>query len=266
METISITIPREKEALIKTADYLRSLAGVETAQTVIPIVEVILDPQKEADDMGDRIDRTVAAAAAPAVEVPAIPPAAPAVEVPAIPPAAGLEVDSEGAPWDVRIHSGGKTFMQSGPKIGTWKLKKGVDPALLEQVKAELLAAPAEVLNIPAVATDEQGYAIAPAAALPPVEAPVVVVVAPAAALPTVEIPPAAAIVPVTTYTELITFITDQSKPGGVLQANDVKDAIKASGAGMHGVITLPELAPAQHIAYIPLVADELRKIWATRA
>ena len=235
METISVTIPREKGALIKTADYLRSLAGVGTGVQINIKDEVILDPQKEADDTGDRIDRTVAAAAAPSVEAPAIP------------PAAGLEVDSDGAPWDARIHSGGKTFMASGPKVGTWKLIRGVDQALVERVKAELLALPTTPPVVEILA-----------AALPPVGAPVV-------AAPVVEIPPAAAVVTVTTYTGLITLITDQSKPGGVLQANDVKDAIAVSGAGMVGLTTLPELAPAQHIAYIPLVATELGRIWATR-
>ena len=243
METISVTIPREKRALIKTADYLRSLAGESVGVvTGAPIVEVMLNPQKEADDMGDRIDRTVAVTTAPVVEAPHVP------------TVAGLEVDSDGAPWDARIHSGGKTFMASGPKVGTWKLIRGVDQALVEQVKAELLATAVVETPPPAAVPIVEILA----AALPPVEVPVV-------AAPIVEIPPAAAVVPVTTYTGLITLITDQSKPGGVLQANDVKDAIKASGAGAMGVTTLPELAPAQHIAYIPLVAVELERIWATR-
>ena len=255
METISITIPREREVLIKTSDYLRSLAGVETAQTVAPIVEVVLDPRKEAEDMEARIDTTIAAAAAPAI---------PPVEAPAGTATAPPTHDSDGTPWDVRIHSGGKTFMQSGPKVGTWKLKKGVDPALVEQVKAELLAvvaapAPVAPVEVPVVAAPAP---VAPVELLAVVAAPVEV---PVVAAPVVEIPPAAAVVPVTTYTELITLITDQSKPGGVLQANDVKNAIALSGAGAHGVTTLPELAPAQRIAYIPLVAAELERIWATR-
>jgi len=249
METISVTIPREKEALIKTADYLRNLAGESVAQVTGGPVEVLLDPRKEAGEMGDRIDRTVAAATAPAAEAPHVP------------PAVGLEVDSDGTPWDVRIHSGGKTFMQSGPKVGTWKLKKGVDPALVEQVKAELCPPAAPVVETPPVVVAPVS-AVAPVVAVPAAVAPIE---APLAAAPIVETPPAAVVVPVTTYTELITFITDQSKPGGVLQPSDVMDAIKASGAGMQGITTLPELAPAQHIAYIPLVAAELERIWATR-
>lgn len=45
-------------------------------------------------------------------------------------------VDSAGTPWDERIHSGAKTFLQSD---GTWKLKRGVDKALVAQVTAELM-------------------------------------------------------------------------------------------------------------------------------
>lgn len=45
------------------------------------------------------------------------------------------EKDSENIPWDSRIHSGGKSVN----KDGSWKLKKGVDKAVVAQVKAELL-------------------------------------------------------------------------------------------------------------------------------
>ena len=122
---------KEKDALLKTADYLRDLAGVSAVQVTGGPVEVELNPQKEADDMEARMDATIAAATLP-------------VEAP-LPPVADLEVDSDGTPWDVRIHSSGKTFMATGPKVGTWKLIRGVDPALVEQVKAELLAVPAAV-------------------------------------------------------------------------------------------------------------------------
>jgi hypothetical protein len=48
---------------------------------------------------------------------------------------AGPELDSEGLPWDERIHSGsGKKLA----KTGAWKQKRGVDPALVATVKAEL--------------------------------------------------------------------------------------------------------------------------------
>lgn len=46
------------------------------------------------------------------------------------------EVDSEGIPWDSRIHTSKKTQN----KDGTWKLVKGVDKNIIPHVKAELRA------------------------------------------------------------------------------------------------------------------------------
>lgn len=70
-------------------------------------------------------------------------PAATAETSTAPPPPEGVDVDSEGLPWDGRIHSSAKTKLVKG---GTWKIKRGTDPALIEKVKAELkatMAAPA---------------------------------------------------------------------------------------------------------------------------
>jgi len=50
-----------------------------------------------------------------------------------------IDLDAEGIPWDARIHSGAKSKI----KDGTWRLKKGAEPALVESVKAELKAAAA---------------------------------------------------------------------------------------------------------------------------
>lgn len=49
-------------------------------------------------------------------------------------PTAG-DLDSAGFPWDARIHAGSKAKMKAD---GTWKLKPGVDKALVEQVRAEI--------------------------------------------------------------------------------------------------------------------------------
>jgi len=52
--------------------------------------------------------------------------------------AGGVETDSEGLPWDPRIHSGGK---KKNAGDGKWTAKRGInDPALVERVKAELRA------------------------------------------------------------------------------------------------------------------------------
>lgn len=44
------------------------------------------------------------------------------------------ENDSRGFKWDVRIHSTAKSFN----KDGTWRVKRGVDEALVQQIEAEL--------------------------------------------------------------------------------------------------------------------------------
>lgn len=50
---------------------------------------------------------------------------------------AGYEYDTEGTPWDERIHSVNKTKNQNG----TWRTKKGVDPSVVHAVKSAHLAA-----------------------------------------------------------------------------------------------------------------------------
>lgn len=47
-----------------------------------------------------------------------------------------VELDSEGLPWDKRIHASTKTKIASG----AWKLARGVEPNIVEVVKAELRA------------------------------------------------------------------------------------------------------------------------------
>ena len=49
-----------------------------------------------------------------------------------------VELDSKKLPWDVRIHSKNKSKLA---KDQSWKMKRGVDPALIVQVEAELRAA-----------------------------------------------------------------------------------------------------------------------------
>jgi len=57
------------------------------------------------------------------------------------PAPATVELDAEGLPWDQRIHSSGQTQYATSSaknKKDTWKLKKGVSPVLVGQVKTEL--------------------------------------------------------------------------------------------------------------------------------
>jgi len=77
---------------------------------------------------------------APAAVTPATPaPPSPSSAAPVSPgasvaPPVADEYDRAGVPWDVRIHQDGK----SQKKDGTWKLRKKIDPALVESVMREL--------------------------------------------------------------------------------------------------------------------------------
>lgn len=55
-----------------------------------------------------------------------------------------VAVDSEGLPWDGRIHSSNKKKLS---KDNTWQLRRGIDPATVEQVKGELR----QVMAIPKI-------------------------------------------------------------------------------------------------------------------
>lgn len=69
--------------------------------------------------------------------------------------ATNVPVDSEGLPWDGRIHSSSKEKLV---KDSTWKLKRGVDKALVEQVKAELRG----VMAIPTTAEVTETHGLHP--------------------------------------------------------------------------------------------------------
>ena len=81
----------------------------------------------------------------PEVKLTSLP--APEAESPPVPvPPLSQEVlDSEGLPWDKRIHSGGKTFLA---KDDTWKLARGVNSLLVAQVKTELRQAQGVPLSV----------------------------------------------------------------------------------------------------------------------
>lgn len=91
-----------------------------------------------ADELADPKTNLSTVTASPALPAPtslaALPPvvSTPAATSSAAAPAA-VQTDSEGNVWDVRIHSGGKSTIANG----TWKLKKGVDKALVDQINAQ---------------------------------------------------------------------------------------------------------------------------------
>jgi hypothetical protein len=72
--------------------------------------------------------------------------------------AGSVDVDSEGLPWDGRIHSSNKKKLA---KDDTWQLRRGIGAAIVEQVKAELR----QVMAIP---KPDASFATAPAEASSP--------------------------------------------------------------------------------------------------
>ena len=215
-------------ALLKTAKYLQDLAGT----TEVDAVKAFAGDTPEA--MGERIDEAVADAEADATIT--------------LTPT----VDTEGLPWDARIHSSSRNVVKA---TGAWKLIRGVDAALVEQVKAELRAAVAPV-----------AVAVVPATPAPSVEEttpPSTVVHDPSVVTPPA--PPVDEVVaPVTAYPELMQAITKRAATGGLLPA-DVATACTNAGAAAVGVLDLPGLASEVGRPFIALVAEELRKLWATR-
>ena len=142
----------------------------------------------------------------------------------AAPGVVSVEVDSAGMPWDERIHQKGK----SKKKDNTWKLKKGIDMALVQSVTAELAArraaAPAPTAGSLPVAPPAAGSNTVPVPPVPNV-APVVGVPAPNGVAGVVPVPPAPAVGSVgasdslTPYRKLIDKITDLTKAGKLTPA-----------------------------------------------
>ena len=129
----------------------------------------------------DMAERLMAAEEARVAGVPQ-PPAA------VVPPPPGVELDTEGLPHDLRIHSPEKTKN----KDGTWRVRRKTDPALLAAVKAELksvMAAPAGNATAVVPPPPSDAVQLDPAAAFGGNAS---VPVAPSAAIPITTEPPAA--------------------------------------------------------------------------
>lgn len=151
-------------------------------------------------------------------------------------PAAHAMRDSNGLPWDARIHSGARTINADGG----WKKKKGVSDVELARVTAELRSAgPAQV-----AAPFTPLNAAAPAPVLPAPAAPPVAVAAPAPA----PAPPAPATGPIDTFPALCRWIT--------ANGFTMPQALKVGEP--YGVKALGELAMASHAHFIPMIHADL--------
>lgn len=143
----------------------------------------------------------------------------------------GVELDSDGLPWDARIHAGSKTKLK---KSQQWKPKRGVDPDLKAEVEAELRAA----MSAGGSAEEPAGPAAPaePAKPAPPA----------APAEPAKPAPAAAAEGAITTFPALMSRITS----AGITQEQ------AAAAAKNQGLPSLPLLATRPDL--IPAVAAEL--------
>ena len=147
--SISFTVPLESMALNMIAETLQAMAaklatnpiltpivsGESTIEKAPPVLSVVDNKNLEgAADMGGE--------AAPATSDKPAPAPAATTEAPP-----GVDVDSTGLPHDLRIHSASKSKLV---KDQTWKKKRGIDPALVATVEAELraaMAAPAATIE-----------------------------------------------------------------------------------------------------------------------
>lgn len=144
----------------------------------------------------------------------------------------GVDVDSAGLPWDERIHSSSKSTIANG----TWKKKRGVDPALVATVEAELRG------EEPAAAA-EPGQAATPS--VDTVPRPEVGVVPPPPEKSPVDVQQPA----ITTFAELM----NHACMNGIV--DKLNDACEAVGVALQ---TLGALPPDQQAEKIPQIVAKL--------
>lgn len=237
-ENISITVPMEYHALTRASRMFRGLAedlmpegtkAEEASETeVTPEAETITQLKEDAEV---NIPAPEAVFAQPTVKEASEDTLDPLAELEPTPTpvASGVDLDSEGLPWDNRIHSGAKTFLAKG---GGWKKKRGIDPVIVEKVEAELrlvMAQPETRLTEPTVET------------APPAPAPTAVSDGTESTPP----PPATA-GKITTFPELMAAIT----------ASGLDQAIVKGACEAVGVTAFPLLAARPDL--IPAVAERL--------
>ena len=145
-----------------------------------------------------------------------------------------VPLDSQGLPWDSRIHASTKTFIADG----SWKLRRGVDPAEVEKVKAQLKGlmavptAPAPVLTPTSV-----GYVPVPPA---PVIIPQLAEIVPPAPKSHYLIDQ----VPTVTLTDLIGRMSAAITAGKLTQASIAEICTKHGVSEFHLLSNRPDLLP----------------------
>ena len=141
-----LTFPPIPEGM--SVDYAEARKAFEETHEI----RVQIEPDDPAAAFGDA--QAPVAEAGPKIVVPPPPPPA-AVDPREVPARATTEVDKSGLPWDGRIHASTKARNADG----SWRTKRGLDPAVLANVETELKA----LMAIPAA-----GPQLVPAPPPPP--------------------------------------------------------------------------------------------------
>lgn len=273
MKTISLTVPMDYNALTRASDMLHGLAidlskeqpGTTVAEHEHTVTKAVGDAS-----ITETTKSVVTEAPAPA-PAPAASAEPAATEVFAAPNAdtvasvteqpaesattaepvttaaapAGVEVDSDGLPWDHRIHALGAGGAHNKlKKTQQWKKKRGVDDALVAEVEAELRAAMSAGPANPVV-TEPAPAGNAAAAAVEPSPAPASPA-SPAAAQSASPAPAPAPAGGTTTFPALMAAIT----------ANGIDQAAVTAAVNAQGLQALPLLAARPDL--IPAVAAAL--------
>lgn len=191
----------------------------------------------------ENMPATTFAATVPNVPAPPAPISENAGQVVAPPtanPAGGVELDKAGLPWDGRIHASTKTKT----KPGLWTAKRGVDPALVITVEAELR----QVMGA--------APAVAPAAPPAPPAAPAAPVAPPQA--------PAAPVAPVAGGADpRQMFVGLVGRTSAAIGAGKVTQDEVTAICAKHGAAALPLLA--NRLDLVAQVAAEVDALIAAR-
>lgn len=291
MLQITITSESTPEELRITAEVLLRLAARPAPEYSVPSTQLPLPlPAAYAPDAPTAIRAPTAAAAplvvdpvallgassTPEVPAPAAAPVAPAAAAPAptptpapvvttLPPNALL--DSEGLPWDARIHSEGKAQNASD---GKWRKRRGIPDDLVAAVTAELKALMGVSAATPVTTSVAAPIAAPIAAAEEPALDPVAAFAPPASpAVPTppppapVFVPPAP--IPTDATDGPTTFNDFMSRVMAAMGQQRINQAQIQAACASQGVPSLAALtaAQAQDPTTVPRVWAEVQKVMA---
>lgn len=157
-----------------------------------------------------------------------------------------VTLDKHGLPWDGRIH--GEKKNQNAD--GTWRKRKGVDPALVAQVEAELRA----VMAAAPAAPIANGVSTTVAASAPgawPIEQ------------PATQVPPAPAPAAAPTVDPRAAYVALIGRASAAIQAGKLTQVEAGQCCAAYGVPALPLLA--NRLDLVPQVAADIDAIIASR-